>query len=536
MDAYENCPLACPDGNNAVCLSLGEDYTCQYYTLCDESVESGDVIIPTTPENGESDSGTISNTASTTSYTFSTQSPFTPTAERPGDANKFCGRTWMDAYENCPLACPDGDDTICSLALGEEYSCQSFTLCGDRIQSGDIILPTTPENGESDIGTTINTTSTSYTSSTQSPLTSTAEPTDSSEAAMISYPECPEEYSPGANYTVGSLVSKSVPVNSTSVEEKEVYSCQGDHCNAGLITSRIPGSDDGNAHSSWALVGSCGSLVKDASSTQPTAQGYDTTVASTAASSTTSYETSSSTIGSFQLTPTLKPTDPSGAAMISFPACPDEYLPGGTYTFGAIVAYSSIPDNNSSTNEKGVYSCQGEDCNAELIHAPGTDDDNSSWVLVGSCNGESSTVDSLSTQPTTTQEYVTTTASSSDANFSTDATTSPLDDARWWLKNNQTGIAEECVYGEGYRGQIFADEESMKNYVFESEEECCTFYPGACGMVPTPTPQITTNSPTMESTEETYMPTYMPITDNAFVHGGQRFMFCITVILMVLLF
>jgi hypothetical protein len=49
------------------------------------------------------------------------------------NVDSYCGTDWMDAYTECPLACPTGDE--CQ-ALGEGYTCHPFTTCYGRIQSG----------------------------------------------------------------------------------------------------------------------------------------------------------------------------------------------------------------------------------------------------------------------------------------------------------------------------------------------------------------------------------------------------------------
>ncbi|KAL7475924.1 hypothetical protein ACHAW6_001817 [Cyclotella cf. meneghiniana] len=53
--------------------------------------------------------------------------------------NNYCGKTWLDAYANCTLACPLGNDDC--IALGDGYTCQQYTTCYDRIQAGTFIPP-----------------------------------------------------------------------------------------------------------------------------------------------------------------------------------------------------------------------------------------------------------------------------------------------------------------------------------------------------------------------------------------------------------
>ena len=67
----------------------------------------------------------------------------------------FCGLSWSHAADNCPHACPTGDDTECHDALegNTEYGCFFFTGCADRIQAGDFTAspvagPPPPPPGE----------------------------------------------------------------------------------------------------------------------------------------------------------------------------------------------------------------------------------------------------------------------------------------------------------------------------------------------------------------------------------------------------
>ncbi|KAL3798274.1 hypothetical protein HJC23_000188 [Cyclotella cryptica] len=65
----------------------------------------------------------------------------TTTTPPPMDtSNNYCGMSWADAYANCPLPCPAGNDDC--IVLGDGYVCQIFTTCYDRIQSGTF-TPTT---------------------------------------------------------------------------------------------------------------------------------------------------------------------------------------------------------------------------------------------------------------------------------------------------------------------------------------------------------------------------------------------------------
>lgn len=162
--------------------------------------------------------------------------------------NNYCGKDYQDAYETCPLACPTGDDNDC-LVLGEEYSCQVYTLCHERIKNGEVVPNTS--GGDN--------------TPTPSPHEST----------HIAFPSCPPDYSLGsADYSLGSLVA--FPIIGAL---KEVYECQGDFCNA------LPGPGSENGHLSWSKIGSCTdstfTTVEPTPSVQPPLEP-DTTVAPTA--------------------------------------------------------------------------------------------------------------------------------------------------------------------------------------------------------------------------------------------------------------
>jgi hypothetical protein len=61
---------------------------------------------------------------------------FLPTisaVENPLD--QYCGTTWPDAFESCPLACPGGEDGECS-SLGETYRCFGYTGCNAKLGGG----------------------------------------------------------------------------------------------------------------------------------------------------------------------------------------------------------------------------------------------------------------------------------------------------------------------------------------------------------------------------------------------------------------
>lgn len=150
------------------------------------------------------------------------------------DQNDFCGKTWTDAYENCPLACPSGNDSDCA-GLGADYKCQKYSLCYENILSGAVI----PNNQNQP----------------------TREPTNVPTNTSLSYPRCPADYYSGAGYIFGSLIAHSIPGVGSNTDDKSVYSCQGNGCNIG---------PPGNANPyNWKLVGSCPSSSSSATEAPP---------------------------------------------------------------------------------------------------------------------------------------------------------------------------------------------------------------------------------------------------------------------------
>mmetsp|Transcript_4089 Transcript_4089/g.9186 ORF Transcript_4089/g.9186 Transcript_4089/m.9186 type:complete len:335 (-) Transcript_4089:260-1264(-) len=281
------------------------------------------------------------------------------------DQNDFCGKTWTDAYENCPLACPSGNDSDCA-ELGPDYKCQKYSLCYENILSGAVV----PNNR----------------------IQPTPEPTDEPTDTPIIYPICPVDYNSGAGYIFGSLIAHTIPGVGSNTDDKSVYSCQGNGCNIGP-----PGND--NPYN-WKLVGSC------------------------------------------------------------------------------------PPSSSSSATE-----------------AP----------------------PSTITQPT-----------------------QPLPE-KWWL--GFTGERMACLYGNDYPSIYMTDETSRAQFIFETEEECCTARPDACVSlenlpttgVPVPstaTSQTPTKAPSGEPTYlvDTYMPTEMDDNRGALFIPGQGFLLCIMTIFMVSLF
>ena len=55
----------------------------------------------------------------------------------------YCGSSFDEAMNDCPLPCSSGEDSECSNVLGGEYDCYYFTGCADKIAGG--FVPTLPE-------------------------------------------------------------------------------------------------------------------------------------------------------------------------------------------------------------------------------------------------------------------------------------------------------------------------------------------------------------------------------------------------------
>ena len=64
----------------------------------------------------------------------------------------WCGTGWVDADDNCRLACPTGDDEECSSVYGDDHSCYFFTSCASRVDpvpegdDDDDVVPDGSEN------------------------------------------------------------------------------------------------------------------------------------------------------------------------------------------------------------------------------------------------------------------------------------------------------------------------------------------------------------------------------------------------------
>jgi hypothetical protein len=54
----------------------------------------------------------------------------------------YCGTGLEQAMDECPLACPTGDDVECSSGLGSDYVCYYFTGCAEKIANG--FVPAAP--------------------------------------------------------------------------------------------------------------------------------------------------------------------------------------------------------------------------------------------------------------------------------------------------------------------------------------------------------------------------------------------------------
>jgi len=68
---------------------------------------------------------------------------------------------------------------------------------------------------------------------------------------------------------------------------------------------------------------------------------------------------------------------------------------------------------------------------------------------------------------------------------------SPSDDARWWLKNH--GGVNQCIYSDEYPVQFFTNENLRDRFIFDSKGECCESYADACS------PALASSSPTDNS-------------------------------------
>lgn len=68
------------------------------------------------------------------------------------DEDSYCGTKWLDAYTHCHRRCdPENNDAECKAALGPDYACQTFTLCTERIASGEVVpggSSETPSSGD----------------------------------------------------------------------------------------------------------------------------------------------------------------------------------------------------------------------------------------------------------------------------------------------------------------------------------------------------------------------------------------------------
>ena len=92
------------------------------------------------------------------------------------DEDSYCGTKWLDAYTHCHRRCdPDNNDAECQAALGPDYACQTFTLCTERIASGEVV----PKSPSSVTGGSSETPSSGDNgSSSQDPPPVTSEPSD----------------------------------------------------------------------------------------------------------------------------------------------------------------------------------------------------------------------------------------------------------------------------------------------------------------------------------------------------------------------
>ena len=49
--------------------------------------------------------------------------------------NHYCGLTWPDAFDRCPLPCPSQQAEECA-SLGSGYDCFGYTGCNERVGGG----------------------------------------------------------------------------------------------------------------------------------------------------------------------------------------------------------------------------------------------------------------------------------------------------------------------------------------------------------------------------------------------------------------
>eukprot|EP00579_Thalassiosira_antarctica_P009399 CAMPEP_0201915522 /NCGR_PEP_ID=MMETSP0903-20130614/5411_1 /ASSEMBLY_ACC=CAM_ASM_000552 /TAXON_ID=420261 /ORGANISM="Thalassiosira antarctica, Strain CCMP982" /LENGTH=330 /DNA_ID=CAMNT_0048451145 /DNA_START=119 /DNA_END=1111 /DNA_ORIENTATION=+ len=136
---------------------------------------------------------TSSNPDSTPSDPAASSSDSEGTSDDYFNISNYCGISWMDAYSNCLKACPSGRDSECS-TLGEEYSCQTFTACHERLERGDVTL-------------VVNSSETSTDPPSKQPtLTLTAKPTESPESS--SEIVASTEPTQGGSVTTGSVATE----------------------------------------------------------------------------------------------------------------------------------------------------------------------------------------------------------------------------------------------------------------------------------------------------------------------------------------
>jgi hypothetical protein len=60
----------------------------------------------------------------------------------------YCGTTMEQAVNECPLACPTGQDSECSSGLGSDFVCYYFTGCAEKIANGFVPAGVADASGE----------------------------------------------------------------------------------------------------------------------------------------------------------------------------------------------------------------------------------------------------------------------------------------------------------------------------------------------------------------------------------------------------
>lgn len=117
-DAYNSCWLACPNGKDSECASLGPEYECQSFSACHERLQGGQVI-PTPPATDA--------TATAAATDAPTERPTIPPTNKPTAAPQ----TTQTAGTVMIPVCPEGYSQTAHYTLG---SMISFPVAGSSVQ------------------------------------------------------------------------------------------------------------------------------------------------------------------------------------------------------------------------------------------------------------------------------------------------------------------------------------------------------------------------------------------------------------------